>query len=621
MSIKLKFYQSGALLVAAVVLVLIVVAMVTAMSFLSVSDIGASGSHMSSAQAYFISRSGLHRATFQYKSGTACDATSNQNNLAVGAGDFSTTFTAYPTGATTATLSANISSSPSVIVIPVTNLTNFAGHGSIIIDSEVIYYSGTSTQASVCGTAPCFYGATRGAAGSTAAAHSSGAAVSQPSQCLIRSTGVAGAARRILESVVQAAQVPLYFLDGGSVSVGSSATNIGSTSSIAGYNPPAGTNLIIATVNFRNTTVAGSPIQNIAAGNLQLKKGAAVLAQNEMIITAAGTPVNPTNEPQNAGVLLYRDTGAAANAQYDVFATANVAGQFSTEVKMLVINGVPPNSSFQDGAKTPLAPFSGPPATILSHSSNVPAGDNVVLAAVQFDNTNTGTRSCGKKADLVLSRSGGPTLWTNNFDQECAKATVARRSNAYLIVARDPGAPSNPTYTFTGLDANGSAPPTTDGEVKMLVINGVSSAYRYAAAQVPVTLVATSMLGGVLATTFPAGANALLGFIEYRQQKVTGDPMNSLLAGNERIVSGGATVSSNQFDLDLGFDGENNDYVDSLLWAHTSAPSNPSYDLQALANAKAGVCTSVGVCGRGSLVAFNLTAASVVIVDTQEIFP
>jgi hypothetical protein len=620
MPIKLKFYQSGTLLMAAVVLVLIIVAMVTAMSFLSVSDIGASGNHMSSAQAYFISRSGLHRATFQYKSGTACDATSNQNNLAVGAGNFSTTFTAYPTGATTATLNGAITSSATTI--PVTNLTNFAGHGSIKIDSETIYYSATSTQASVCGTAPCFYGATRGAAASTAAAHSSGAAVTQPSQCLIRSTGVAGAARRILESVVQAAQVPLFFLDGGSVTVGTSATNIGSTSSIAGYNPPAGTNLVIAQVSIRNTTATASPIQAIAAGNLQLKKGAAVLASNQMIMQAAGTPVSPTNEPQSGVVLLYRDAGAAANAQYDVLATANVAGQIQAEVKMLVINGVPPNSSFQDGASTPLAFWSDvSPATLLSHSSTVPAGDNVVLAAVQFDNTNTGTRSCGKKNDLVLSR-GATTLWTNNmFDQECAKSTVPRRSNGYLVVARDPGAPANPTYTFTGRDANTSAAPQTNGEVKMLVINGVSSAYRGFGAQVPVTTVATSMLGGALATTFPAGANAVLGFIEYRQQQVSGHPMNSLLAGNERIVFGGATVSSNQFDLDLGFDGENNDYVDSILWGQPSAPSNPNYDLQALANAEAGVCTSVGVCARGSLVAINLTAASIVIVDTQEIFP
>ena len=102
--------------------------------------------------------------------------------------------------------------------------------------------------------------------------------------------------------------------------------------------------------------------------------------------------------------------------------------------------------------------------------------------------------------------------------------------------------------------------------------------------------------------------------------------MNSLLAGNERIVYSGSTVSSNQFDLDLGFDGENNDYVDSLLWKHTSAPANPSYDLQALANLKAGVCTSVGVCGRGSLVAFNLPtpgvpAAGFTVIDSQEIFP
>ena len=101
--------------------------------------------------------------------------------------------------------------------------------------------------------------------------------------------------------------------------------------------------------------------------------------------------------------------------------------------------------------------------------------------------------------------------------------------------------------------------------------------------------------------------------------------MNSILAGKEGIVFGGL-VSSNQFDLNLGYDGENNDYVDSFLWGHTSAPSSPSYDLQAQANLNAGACTSSAICGRGSLGAFNLPtpgvpAAGFTVIDWQEIFP
>ncbi len=51
---------------------------------------------------------------------------------------------------------------------------------------------------------------------------------------------------------------------------------------------------------------------------------------------------------------MYRDRAAAASPTYNVFATASAA-EISAEVKMLVINGVPPNSSFQSGGSVALA--------------------------------------------------------------------------------------------------------------------------------------------------------------------------------------------------------------------------------------------------------------------------
>lgn len=613
----IKLYQRGALLIAAIVLVVIIAALVTAMSFLTVSNIGASGSHLGSAQALFIAQSGLQRAIYQYKSGTACTSLTN-TNLVVGAGNFSTSgVNLYPTGATNATLNGALTASATIIPVTIGGggaFANFAPHGRIGIDNEDINYSGTSTSNAVCGTQPCFTGATRGVRPTTSAAHSSGAAVSQPSQCLIRSTGVVGAASRILESAVLAKLAWLYYLDWNPVLVSSAAggNNIGSTSTISGYNPPAGDNLIIASVSFRNTTAVASPIQNIAAGNLQLRKGATVLASNQFIIRVAGNPPTGTAFPQTHEVLLYRDAGAAANAQYDVFAQASVNNQISAEVKMLVINGVPPNSSFQDGASTALGLNIF--AAIFTHNSNVPAGDNVVLAAIQVDNPNsTQTRTIDSFGDLNLARTGGPTLETNRFQMGFTRSTRVRRSMGFLFVARDPGAPANPQYTVNGKDNNATGP-TLNGEVKMLVLNGVPSTGTSAPAGVGVGTGATSVTGGALATAFAEGQNAVFGSIQHRNNTTPGQ--GNILAGNESIVFGGSSVSSTPYDLNLGTAGVSNDYIQTLLWGQTTARPNPTYDLQAQAS-NSGVCITSYICADGSLVALNLPSP---VIDWQESF-
>ncbi len=188
----------------AVVLVLIIVAMVTAMSFLSVSNTTASGGHMSSAQALFAANSGLERALFQFSKLDASCAALTNTNLSISAtnpGSFTTSGTVYPTAATSSTLSGAITAAATII--PVTSTANFAPHGRILIESEEIDYSSTSNSAAVCGTAPCFIAEKRGENGTTAAAHASAVAVYQPTQCLIQSTGTAGSAKRVLQAVVR----------------------------------------------------------------------------------------------------------------------------------------------------------------------------------------------------------------------------------------------------------------------------------------------------------------------------------------------------------------------------------------------------------------------------------
>ena len=209
MPMTVKSLQRGALLMAAVVLVVIIAALVTAMSFLTVSYVGAGSNNMSSAQALFAAQSGLERALFQYtKSCTSCASLTN-SNLAIGDGTsstsparFTTSGTLYPTGAIASTLTgAGITAT--AYIIPVSSVTNFAPHGRIIIESEQIDYSCTSSSANCPCTPPCFIAWRRGANSTTAAVHASAVAVTQNNQCVIRSTGTAGAAQRILEATIQ----------------------------------------------------------------------------------------------------------------------------------------------------------------------------------------------------------------------------------------------------------------------------------------------------------------------------------------------------------------------------------------------------------------------------------
>jgi hypothetical protein len=77
----------------------------------------------------------------------------------------------------------------------VTSTVGYALHGRLLIDSELINYTST--------TATTFDGLTRGVRGTTAAAHASGATVSQ-NECFIRSSGTVSGATRIVEATLGA---------------------------------------------------------------------------------------------------------------------------------------------------------------------------------------------------------------------------------------------------------------------------------------------------------------------------------------------------------------------------------------------------------------------------------
>jgi hypothetical protein len=575
--------QRGVAALMAVLFLLFMLSVVLVIAHqMAATDVHDSAAQNDSVTALFLAESGLERATYQRASGTACAALGSTE--ALGGGSFTTTGTAF--NPASSTLSAGISAADTVI--PVVSVAGYAAHGRITIDSEEINYGQTSAVAAVCApfAPPCFAGAARAMGGTAAAGHLAGAAARQ-NQCLIRSTGTANAAVRILET----AAAPPYsdFLDSASVVIPTSAQTLATLNSTL----PAGDKIIIAVVTFRNTS--GNSV-DISAGNLRLRRGATVLASNQDLIRVDGTTSPGNNDfPQETQYLLYRDAGSAANPSYNVFTNGASSANATAEVKLLVIN-VTRSSSFQDGASVGIGAAA---TTLITHASGLPAGDNIVIAAVRLDNTANGVRSIAANA-LTLSR--GAALATNTYPIDLARANRANRGTGFLLLGRDPGAPANSVYTVTATAGNTGI----NGEVKIIVINGLLSARTAGAAAVGAA--ATTMAN--LVTTLPAGENVVIVSSQYDN---SAGGQRNIAQGAERIVFGGVSQSSNPYEINLCTNGtgECDDFTSGLIWHQAGADSNPSYLVDAAAN-------NTGINGSSQILVMHVNIPPTL--DWQEIY-
>jgi hypothetical protein len=182
--------QRGQLLVAGIVLIAAIALLIATLGYLYVSGESAGSLHSQSERAYFAARSGIQYAAAQYYNGTACSSLAGQP---VGGGSFTLTPTLYapqPATTTSAALTAGATT------VTVASTAGYAPSGRILIDSELINYTTT--------TATSFDGVTRGVEGTTAAAHASGAVVSQ-NVCSVASQGIVGAANRTVRAALGSA--------------------------------------------------------------------------------------------------------------------------------------------------------------------------------------------------------------------------------------------------------------------------------------------------------------------------------------------------------------------------------------------------------------------------------
>jgi hypothetical protein len=156
--------EKGTALIAAVATLLIL----SLMAGVLVSMVGTESysvlHQVESAQALPLAEAGAQRAVgYLSREGGECTDISDNvqfTKVPLGRGTFSVTGARY--NPTPTTLSADITAADTTI--PVVSTAGYALHGSITIESETIYYAGT--------TPTSFTGARRGAAGTTAVSHS-----------------------------------------------------------------------------------------------------------------------------------------------------------------------------------------------------------------------------------------------------------------------------------------------------------------------------------------------------------------------------------------------------------------------------------------------------------------
>lgn len=183
------------------------------------------------------------------------------------------------------------------------------------------------------------------------------------------------------------------FVDGGannSINNAPAGTNLVNTA----FALPAGAKLVIAAVQFYNQNNPAGTIRSVAAGNLQLRRGATVLAANQFAIDHAG---NAAANSSTGLLLLGLDAVAPANPTYTVNARATGGTNLRGEAKLIVLGSLT-GATFDGGA----VPVAAADTVIGSLATTIPAGEQVVIAATQYQNTAAAARSIVAGAERLL---------------------------------------------------------------------------------------------------------------------------------------------------------------------------------------------------------------------------
>lgn len=268
--------QRGFLAIVAIAVVVIVAFIAVTATYQYAGDSLSSTNQLRSAQAFQIAQAGIEQAKYDIvTTGSSCSGyTSGTVSFTPpsgsGSGQYLVTGT---TNSASSTLNGTISNSSNTITV--TNAAGFsAPQGAAYIDSELISYSGISGNT--------LTGVARGINGTTASAHSSGAAIQQ-TQCFLTSTaGIPTIAspdgRRILKALLIRSSTGFAFNINGNLTL--STLVAGLSSDIQGNGTVRNNEVTSSSSNY-----PGSNILYIGSSQIQ---GSA----QTQINNGSGTPIN-----------------------------------------------------------------------------------------------------------------------------------------------------------------------------------------------------------------------------------------------------------------------------------------------------------------------------------------
>jgi hypothetical protein len=214
-------------------------------------------------------------------------------------------------------------------------------------------------------------------------------------------------------------------------------------------------------------------------------------------------------------------------------------------------------------------------------STVLPAKDNLVVAAIQFDNTNAATRSI-TAGNLELRRGTTTMLAENQFAIDFPASGGAGDGMFAVLVYRDTSGTVDPTYGVYGL-ASGSG---VNAEVKFLVLNGLASGDSAFLDGSSTTVTGPADSLGSLSTSFPASSSSLPNIIVAAVQTEFASAGEFTVSAGSLVLRRGtsssdAAIVSNQYAFGLD-DPPANDGISAVLVAEDeSGALNQAYSVWA----------------------------------------
>jgi len=271
-------------------------------------------------------------------------------------------------------------------------------------------------------------------------------------------------------------------------------------------------------------------------------------------------------------VFLDGSSGAGLGGRsQDVFDLRVVGGSIEIDH---VIDPVGADSAFQDGVSHAVPTAI---AQIDNITTTLVAGNNTVIAIIQFENTQAADRTLSA-GNIELRRGTGatdPLLSESQFSTSLSTTTLSISDQFVILMGNDTNAPANPTYAVhAAASATG-----VNAEVKFLIINGAPNSNFTDGGDILMTGGEDTL--ATLGTNFPdpsVAGNEVVIIASIQVDTTVVAARSDIAAGNIKLKRGATVLASNQFlaAVRQGVAGEDGFWV--LLIARDNATgANPIY--------------------------------------------